>query len=80
MNAATAMAVLLFCLLLLADLPALLRERDRRALLVYLALGAVTLLYLVLYVRGMEIFSPIRSLSELIEGLGLSYANWQGHS
>ena len=74
-------AVFLFCGLLVLDLPALLRERRRRELAVYLVLGAVTLLFMVQYAVGVEIFSPIKYVSIFFERvLGLNYELWQGHA
>jgi len=73
-------AVFLFCGLLALDLPSLLRER-RRELAVYLVLGAVTLLFMVQYAAGAEIFSPIKYVSIFFERvLGLNYELWQGHA
>ena len=74
-------AVGFFLFFLLFDLPALIREKARRELLVYAVLSGITLIYLVQYALGLPVFSPIKTLSEFAEKtLKLNYALWQGHS
>lgn len=74
-------AIAVFIALTLFDLPALIKEKRWRELGVYSAVCTVAFVYLVGYVLGAEVFSPIRELSLFFEKtLGLSYALWQGHS
>ena len=77
----TIFALLFFAALLCCDLPALLRKGDRRELLAYALVSGVTLVYLMQFAMGAEIFSPIKALSEFVgHTLGLSYELWQGHA
>ena len=74
-------AITVFLILLLMDLPALIREKSHKELAVFIVLSGVTLVYFLLYAQGKEPFSPIKSLSRFVEDvLGLSYELWQGHA
>lgn len=74
-------AILIFFVLLLFDLPALVKERDVKRLTFYIALSVITLVYIIQYTLGYDVFSPIKTLSIFVgDTLGLNYENWQGHS
>ena len=72
--------ILLFLTLLLCDLPALIKKRERKQLWIYSVLSIIVLIYMIRYTIGAEIFSPIKSLSVFVRNLGLNYELWQGHS
>lgn len=71
----------IFIVLLLCDLPSLIRKKEKRELAVYLVLSCITLIYITRFVLGKELFSAIEAMSNFVENtLGLSYEFWQGHS
>ena len=77
----TYIVIFVFLALFLFDLPALLRERDWRALGVYAAMSVVAFIYVLRFARGEEVWSPIKAMSLFFEQtLGLNYEMWQGHS
>ena len=63
------------------DLPALIRDREWRELLIYSIIAALAGIYLVCFVLDIKTFSFIQALSLLTEKtLGLNYELWQGHT
>lgn len=75
------LAVVVFALLVLYELPKLVREKKRRELAVYAVLSAITLVYIIRFAAGRGVFSPIKELSRFVgDTLHLSYEIWQGHS
>ena len=71
----------LFLALLLFDLPNLLRQRNRKQLIAYAILSAITLMYIIGFITEAEVFSFIKVLSEFFDRtLGLNYQSLQGHT
>ena len=75
-----AVVIGIFIMLLLMDLPRMLREEKRRELAAFLVIAAIALVYMLRFAMGKETFSAIKSLSEVTRDIGLNYAIWQGHS
>ena len=76
----TAAAIGVFIIMLLIDLPRMLREKKRRELAVFAFFAVIALVYMLWFAICGEAFSIIRSLSEFTAGIGLNYELWQGHS
>ena len=72
--------IIIFLVLIFFDLPALIREKNRKELVVYSVLSCLTLIYIIQYALRLDIFSPIKTLSVLVKRMGLDYELWQGHS
>ena len=73
--------LVIFLVIAAIDLPVLLKNKNRNELVLYLVIAAITLIYCVPYALDIEVFSPIKLLSEFVGNkLGLNYALWQGHS
>ena len=71
-------SLVIFCVLIWIDLPALIKAGDRRELIAYTVLSVITLIYTVSYARGDTVFSPIKSLSTYVKDtLGLDYELWR---
>lgn len=68
-----------FVLLMLFDLPALIRGRRYRELAVFAVIAALAGVYLVFFVLDLETFSFIKAISQFAEKtLKLDYSLWQG--
>jgi len=73
------LALGVFILLVVLDLPSLRKGKDKKELSVYCILSTITLVYLIVFACGGKIFDPAKQFFEFISDIGLNYENWQGH-
>lgn len=69
-----------FAVLLMIDLPAVLREKNRVQLVIFIVLCCFAFSYLLAYMLDAEVPSLKAVLTKFFaDTLGLSYERWQGH-
>lgn len=59
--------------ILLIDLPRLLKRRNRREIIIFSLIAALALLYAALLFSGLDFKSPIDQLHQLYSDIGLNY-------